>query len=65
MKMTSINIQPIKNGYEVHNMRLKGLDYINKELTRLNESWVDPRYEGKKLAEIRKDIEQRYLSTVG
>ena len=65
MKATSINIQPIKNGYEVHNPRLKELSYVNKSLTPLNESWFDPRYEGKRLAEIRQDIEQRYLKTVG
>lgn len=38
MAATSINIQPIKGGSEAHNFRLKELDYVNKELTHLNES---------------------------
>ena len=38
MAATSINIQPIKSGSEAHNFRLKELDYVNKELTHLNES---------------------------
>jgi len=38
MAATSINIQPVKGGSEAHNFRLKELDYVNKELTRLNES---------------------------
>ena len=38
MAATSINIQPVKGGSEAHNFRLKELDYVNKELTRLNEN---------------------------
>lgn len=64
-KKTSINIQPMKPGCEVHNMRQKDLDYIRKELTHLNESWVDPRYEGKSMADVRKEQEKRYKETVG
>lgn len=64
-KKTSINIQPMKPGCEVHNMRQKDLDYIRKDLTHLNESWADPRYEGKSMADVRKEQEKRYRETVG
>ena len=39
MALTSINVQPIKMGSELHNTRGKDLDYIHPELTHLNESW--------------------------
>ena len=44
---------------------LKELDYVIKELTPNDEHWVDPRYEGKTIADIRKDIAERYQATVG
>jgi hypothetical protein len=44
---------------------MKELDYVIKELTPNNEHWVDPRYEGKTLSDIRKEIAERYQSTVG
>lgn len=63
--MTSINIQPMKNGCEMHDTRRKELGYVRKELTHLNESWADPRYAGMSMAEIRRDIDRRYHDTVG
>jgi hypothetical protein len=60
-----MNIQPLTNASEIHNTRRKELDYVRHDLTHLNESWVDPRYEGKTVDEIRKDIAKRYLATVG
>lgn len=39
MAATSINIQPIKSGSELHNTRAKELDYVRSELSHLNESW--------------------------
>lgn len=65
MPKTSINIQPMKNGSEIHNTRRKDLDYVRAELSHLNESWTDPRYQDKSISEIRKDIENRYKQTVG
>ena len=60
MAKTSIHIQPIKSGSEVHNRRTKELDYVRKDLTPQNESLsissVDER-----LADIRK----RYEKTTG
>lgn len=41
MSKTSIHIEPCKIGSsERHNQRLKYLDYVRPELSRLNESWV-------------------------
>ena len=65
MAKTSINIQPMKAGSERHNLRHKELSYIRKDLSHLNESWIDPRYEGKNMSEVREDIAQRYKSAVG
>lgn len=65
MAKTCIHFDPVKPGCEIHNWRLKELDYVIKELTPNNEHWVDPRYEGKTLSDIRKEIAERYQSTVG
>lgn len=65
MAKTSINIQPMKAGSERHNLRHKELSYIRKDLSHLNESWIDPRYEGKSMSEVREDIARRYKSAVG
>ena len=64
-KKTCIHFDPVKPGCEIHNWRMKELDYVIKELTPNNEHWVDPRYEGKTLSDIRKDIAERYQATVG
>ena len=64
-KKTCIHFDPVKPGCEIHNWRLKELDYVIKDLTPNNEHWVDPRYEGKSLADIRKEIAERYQATVG
>jgi myosin heavy subunit len=55
----------MKPSSEIHNLRLKELDYVRKDLTHLNESWYDPRYEGRSIAEIRDDIAKRYKESVG
>lgn len=65
MAKTSINIQPMKAGSERHNLHHKELSYIRKDLSHLNESWIDPRYEGKSMSEVREDIARRYKSAVG
>ena len=64
-KKTCIHFNPVKPGCEIHNWRLKELDYVIKDLTPNNEHWVDPRYEGKSLADIRKEIAERYQAHVG
>ena len=65
MAKTCIHFDPVKSASEIHNWRMKELDYVIKELTPNNEHWVDPRYEGKTIADIRKDITERYQATVG
>jgi len=65
MAKTSIHFEPVKPGSEIHNWRMEDLDYVIKELTPNDEHWVDPRYEGKTLADIRKEIEERYQAHVG
>ena len=64
-KKTCIHFDPVKPGCEIHNWRMKELDYVIKELTQNNEHWVDHRYEGKTLSDIRKEIAERYQATVG
>ena len=64
-KKTCIHFDPVKPGCEIHNWRLKELDYVIKDLTPNNEHWIDPRYEGKSLADIRKEIAERYQAHVG
>ena len=65
MAKTCIHFDPVKPGSEIHNWRMKELDYVIKELTPNDEHWVDPRYEGKSIADIRKEIAERYQATVG
>ena len=55
----------MKAGSERHNLRHKELSYIRKDLSHLNESWFDPRYEGKSMNEVREDIAHRYKTAVG
>lgn len=64
-KKTCIHFDPVKPGCEIHNWRMKELDYVIKELTPNNEHWVDSRYAGKTLSDIRKEIAERYQATVG
>ena len=64
-KKTCLHFDPVKPGCEIHNWRMKELDYVTKELTPNNEHWIDPRYEGKTLADIRKEIAERYQAHVG
>jgi len=60
MAATSINIQPVKTGSEAHNLRQKELDYVNKELTYMNES-ISQDAIANRLAEIK----TRYTETTG
>lgn len=65
MAKTSIHFDPVKSGSEIHNWRMKELDYVIKDLTQNDEHWVNPRYEGKTLADIRNEIAERYHAHVG
>ena len=65
MAKTSIHFDPVKSGSEIHNWRMKELDYVIKNLTPNDEHWVNPRYEGKTLADIRNEIAERYQAHVG
>lgn len=61
MAQTSIHIEPCNIGSaERHNLRSKELDYIRKELSHLNESWV-----GSEIAPCLEDIRERYKNTTG
>jgi len=60
MATTSINIQPIKGSSEAHNLRLKELDYVNKELTHLNQSISQDT-----IANRLEEIKTRYTQTTG
>lgn len=64
MRKSCINIKPLTNASELHNTRHKELDYVRKELSPLNESWTDDRYQGKSFGQIRKDIAERYQTQV-
>lgn len=46
MAQTSIHIEPIKLSADVHNRRLKALDYVRKDLTKKNEHWEANGYQG-------------------
>jgi len=39
MGKSSMNVQPVKGGSEVHNRRTKKLDYVREDLSHKNESW--------------------------
>ncbi len=65
MAKTSIHFDPVKSGSEIHNWRMKELNYVIKDLTQNDEHWVNPRYEGKTLADIRNEIAERYQAHVG
>lgn len=59
-KQTSIHIEPVKPASELHNRRLKELDYVRKDLTHKNESWeVDT------IGHRLKLIQDRYKNTTG
>lgn len=46
MAQTSIHIEPIKLSADVHNRRLKALDYVRTDLTPKNEHWQAIGYQG-------------------
>lgn len=60
MAATSINIQPIKGGSEIHNRREKALSYVREELSPLNEHHETDTVESR-MAEIK----ARYTETTG
>lgn len=60
MAATSINVQPVKAGSEVHNTRGKELDYVRPELSSRNESWqIDT------IADRLETIKENYKETTG
>ena len=60
MGATSIHVQAVKPGSEIHNFREKELDYVRPELSHLNESWV-----GDSISHRLESAKQRYFDTVG
>ncbi|EXZ16748.1 mobilization protein, partial [Bifidobacterium adolescentis] len=55
MGATSIHVQAVKPGSEIHNFREKELDYVRPELSHLNESWV-----GDSISHRLESAKQRY-----
>lgn len=60
MATTSIHIEPCKGGSERHNLRESELDYVRKDLSHLNESFVT-----QSISDCLADIKNRYEKTVG
>jgi hypothetical protein len=60
MGKSSINIQPIKEGSEIHNNRDKVLDYVRADLTKENESFFK-----RSVSETQKRIAELYEKNVG
>lgn len=60
MAATSINVQPVKGGSELHNTRGKELNYVRPELSSRNESWqIDT------IANWLETIKENYKETTG
>lgn len=62
--ISSIHICALKTSAMLHNDRRKEMSHVRSDLTRLNEKWENPLYEGKSIENIRKDIEEKYYKTV-
>ena len=60
MATTSINIQPVKGGSELHNVREKNLSYVRSDLSHLNESWSIDTIENRL-----KKIQNNYKNSTG
>lgn len=60
MAATSINVQPVKAGSELHNTRGKELDYVRPELSSRNESWQIDTISGRL-----ETIKENYKETTG
>lgn len=60
MAKSSIHIRPVTAGSEAHNQRTKELDYVRKDLSIENESYVVDT-----ITNVRKDIEARYRQSRG
>ena len=65
MGATSIHVQAVKPGSEIHNFREKELDYVRPELSHLNESWVgDSKESGNEAPFARFIVRYIYLLTI-
>ena len=62
--ISSIHICALKTSAMLHNERRKEMSHVRSDLTRLNEKWENPLYEGKSIENIRKDIEEKYYRSV-
>lgn len=60
MSKSSIHIIPVKPTSEIHNRRLKDYDYVRKDLSSQNESWIL-----EEIGEARKRIEEQYKKSTG
>jgi hypothetical protein len=62
--ISSIHICALKTSAMLHNERRKEMAHVRSDLTRFNEKWENPVFEGKSIENIRKDIEEKYYKTV-
>ena len=63
MKATCSRFEAALDGAEVHNERLKELDYIRKDLSHLNETWKAPGFVS--IKESKKEVADRYMAAHG
>ena len=62
--ISSIHICALKTSAMLHNERRKEMAHVKSNLTRFNEKWENPLYDGKSIEKIRKDIEEKYYKHV-
>lgn len=65
MAQTSIHIVPVKAGSDVHNARAKELDYVRKELTHDNETFIPEEFQGISLEQLAESIKEDYSAAHG
>ena len=62
--ISSIHICALKTSAMLHNERRKEMAHVRSDLTRFNEKWENPLYDGKSIEKIRNDIEENYYKHV-
>lgn len=65
MAQTSIHIEPVKAGSEMHNTRTRSLDYVRHDLTQENESYTFTDYKGVTIDELQQEIKGDYAAEHG
>lgn len=65
MAQTSIHIEPVKAGSEMHNTRARRLDYVRHDLTKTNQSYTFTDYKGVTIEELQQEIKGDYAAEHG